>query len=542
MCSKLVRAGMICAVAAGGSAHGQCAEFERVFALDPDHDDEYGQSVSLDGGWLVVGAHKDDDSGVDAGSVYLLQSTPSGFAQNSKLIASDALPGDQLGFECCISGDAIVVGAPFRTGAFSLEGAAFVFGRDDGSEVALIDPNNRADRFFGWSVAIEGNTAIVGAVDPTSAGEVLVYERNRGGFGNWGLHQVLVPSDGAIADAFGVAVAISGDVLVVGSPNVDDEGDGKGAAYVFERDGSGVWIEQQKVFGSSVQIGDGFGSEVAVDGSTFVVGVPRAEAEGGGTDSGEAFVFERVGTSWIEQANLQSTSVPVGSGFGTSVAIEGDVIAIGFRGYRQPAPSLVERGAVEIFTRDLGSGEWGTHHLFSETGVCATPRLGESVTLDGGIFVAGGPEWEDNPCLAVPTIGYAITGEPCPCPADIDEDDCVGFTDLLSVIGLWGPCIGCPADINCDDNVSFTDLLAVLNAWGDCPCTSGCGTEETLEEVKSNAGLSQADWDTLMDCMENGTQAEQENCACWLQHYLEDCVPSCPNLPDCPDGDPLSKH
>ncbi|MBT8484373.1 MAG: hypothetical protein KJO43_02265, partial [Phycisphaerae bacterium] len=123
---------------------------------------------------------------------------------------------------------------------------------------------------------------------------------------------------------------------------------------------------------------------------------------------------------------------------------------------------------------------------------------------------------------------YEIAGEEC--GADVDGDDDVDFVDLVTLLADY------------DDPYTFVDLLLVIAQYGcgttdpDCPGTEG------LDEIIKDAGLSDADWKTLIDCIETGTTSEQINCACWLQHYLEDCVPSCPNLPDCPDDDPLSKH
>lgn len=145
-----------------------------------------------------------------------------------------------------------------------------------------------------------------------------------------------------------------------------------------------------------------------------------------------------------------------------------------------------------------------------------------------------------NACRAVCTARKPPYGS---CPADFDGDGCVGILDFLTLLINWGPPPhNCGAgDMNCDDGVGVLDFLSFLPAWGPCP-GSPCSVA-SLQQERAAAGLTQAEWDTLQDCVTNGTQAQSSNCVCWMEHYLR-CHrdPSCVDVAVCPGADPLGHH
>ena len=139
-----------------------------------------------------------------------------------------------------------------------------------------------------------------------------------------GLEQAkLTASDGAANDHFGVSVAIAGDTIVVGAYGDDDSGSDSGSAYVFTRTGT-TWTEQTKLTASDGAAGDQFGTSVAITGDTIVVGADLDD-----TASGSAYVFTRTGTAWMEQAKLTASDGAAVDSFGISVAIVGDTIVVG---------------------------------------------------------------------------------------------------------------------------------------------------------------------------------------------------------------------
>ena len=187
----------------------------------------------------------------------------------NKLTASDALGGEEFGSGVAISGDTAIVGArgDFAKSS-SNAGAAYVLGRNQGGvgnwgEVKkLIASDAQAGDQFGISVAVSGNTAVVGArreaAGGLGAGAAYVFQRDQGGADNWGELKKLTAPDAEAGDDFGVSVAVGGDTVVVGAFDENSGGDFAGAAYVFQRDQGGLdnWGWVKKLTASDAQVRD----------------------------------------------------------------------------------------------------------------------------------------------------------------------------------------------------------------------------------------------------------------------------------------------
>ena len=216
-----------------------------------------------------------------------------------KLTASDAAPFDFFGASLAVSGNTAVVGA---VGA-AASGAAYLFERDEGGtenwgEVKkLTAPDPEAGDNFGVGVAVSGDTAVVGAIGDDAGGigfatgAAFVFGRDQGGADNWGELKKLIASDAEAGDEFGTSVAISGDTAVVGKPRDDAGGSLAGAAYVFGRNEGGAdnWGEANKLTASDAETGDRLG-RVAVSGDTAIAGAHGEDA--GGADAGAAYIFD----------------------------------------------------------------------------------------------------------------------------------------------------------------------------------------------------------------------------------------------------------
>jgi hypothetical protein len=264
------------------------------------------------------------------GSPYAVAQTPQ---EEALLRASNAGEGDGFGRSVSIAGDRAIVGAYFEDGAgdgLLDSGAAYVYERDGSGtwqEVALLRASNagEGDR-FGVSVSIAGDRAIVGARFENGAGNGLldsgaayVYERD--GSGTWQEVALLRASNAGVSDSFGRSVAIDGDRAIVGAYNEDGAGDGllgSGAVYVFERDGPGTWQEVTILRASNAGEFDSFGQSVAIDGDRAIVGADREDGAGDGpSGSGAAYVFERGGSgAWQEAAILRASNAGVVDRFG----------------------------------------------------------------------------------------------------------------------------------------------------------------------------------------------------------------------------------
>lgn len=247
-------------------------------------------------------------------------------------------------------------------------------------EGKLLASDGVANDNFGWSVAIDGNTAVVGApwnavnvsASNPSPGAAYVYVRQNG---SWTEQAILTPDDGVDDDEFGIAVAISGDRIIVGAHLHD----GDGAAYVFTRTGSS-WSQEAKLIASDGAAGDGFGIAVALDGDTAVVGA--YEDDDNGSNSGSAYVFIHQSGSWNQQARIAGDDIAGGNRFGRSVAVQGDTAVVG-------APfHFSSQGAVYVFGRD-GGGNWSQQEKIVAADIANADLFGHTLALDGDTILVG---------------------------------------------------------------------------------------------------------------------------------------------------------
>ena len=270
--------------------------------------------------------HVDADADNNGGGSFVLSDQ---VVERAKLSGGDTAAGDRFGSAVSYSGDTVLIGAYLDDNGSGSAGSAYVFVRDGGQwvqQAKLTTADTAAHDFFGESVSLSGDTALIGAHgsgDNTgpNLGAAYVFVRNGT---NWTEQAKLAASDEAIGDHFGYAVSLNGETAVVGAWGDDDAGGASGSAYVFVRSGTN-WIEQAKCTASDAAAGDHFGWAVSVHSNTVVVG---ANLVGAGQD-GAAYVYARSGTNWVEQATLTDATGSAGDQFGFSVAVESDTTIIG---------------------------------------------------------------------------------------------------------------------------------------------------------------------------------------------------------------------
>ena len=384
---------------------GVWSQAAKLTASVPAPGDKFGYSVAVDGDTVVVGAYQHDitdDQGItsgDAGAAYVFTkpTTGDGWADwddpnkvdkaelTAKLIASDAATGDYFGYSVAVDGDVVVVGASTGdrtdTGGNTItdSGAAYVFTKVAGgwSQVAkLTASDGAANDEFGVSVAIEGDTVVVGAHQHdansnSAAGASYIFTKPATGWANdpdinYRTETArLTAPDGAANDEFGISVAIHGDeenrdTVVVGAHQhdiTDDQGitsGDAGAAYVFKGDPySGKWSYAAKLTASDAAPGDEFGISVAVDGSTVVVGAYLYNrADGVVPDSGSTYVFARDSDTgvWSQTLNLAAPNSNQDDRFGYSVAVDAGTLLAG-------APQDDEDPGF-AYAMDISDAEW----------------------------------------------------------------------------------------------------------------------------------------------------------------------------------------
>jgi len=350
----------------------------------------FGYSVAIDGDTAAVGAPGDTvDGNFGQGSVYVFVRSGATWTQQAKLVAADGAEGFDFGLSVAISGSTLVVGSAgngLTQGAG--QGSVYVFTRDGTTwspQAELEASDNSYGYGFGGSVAISGDTLVVGSDYATVAGNTgqgSAYVFARSGT-TWSQQAKLLADDGAGDDRFGSSVAISGDTIVAGARSCMVTGNERqGAAYVFSREGS-AWSQQAKLVASDGAGADDFGCSVAMSADTAVIGASNHCADP--ACGGAAYVFTRSGATWGQQAELVALDGRSADDFGCSVAMSGDAVLVGAE-YHGLGPGYGE-GSAYIFTRD-GTG-WSEQAAFAATDGSENDWFGFSVALSGGTAVAG---------------------------------------------------------------------------------------------------------------------------------------------------------
>lgn len=422
LASLAVAVTVCCGLAATAPpAEAQAAFAARLVAEDGAAFDNLGLAVAVSGSTAVIGAPGDDEWGRRDGAAYVFERDPDdgSWAQVAKLIppmpnkslifGAPIDQGDNFGKSVAIAGDVVVVGAPGEDiGAAVDAGAAYVFERDAGGadnwgRVARLTAGTAAaDRRFGLAVAADGETVVVGAPGDPSAllfvGSAYVYDRDD--LGDWTAVAELDPGDGATGDFFGFAVAIDGEAVLVGAPFADPAGFYSGSAYVFERDGTGGFLQVARLVAPDGDPGDRFGYAVGLADGTAVLGSPRDDvpaATSSGRNSGSVFVFERSASgAWEEAAKLVAADNFQNDRFGTAVAIAGDTVAAGAPG--KDAYFYTGRyggGSVYVFRRD-GEGGWTEKEQLFDEDALLFDLLGSAVAVSGVTLLAGTPDNDDR--------------------------------------------------------------------------------------------------------------------------------------------------
>jgi len=373
------------------------SEISKLTASDTAASDRFGNSVAMDGDTMVVGAYRDDDSGIeDSGSAYVFTLTGTTWTQQAKLTASDGAAFDQFGNSVAIAGDTIVVCAPWGdTDNGDTSGSAYVFtltGTTWTEQAKLTASDGAAGDEFGRSVAIAGDTIVVGARldddNGENSGSAYVFTRTGT---TWMEQAKLTASDGAEGDWSGFSVAISGDTIVVGAWMDDDNGTSSGSAHVYTRT-EATWMEQAKLTASDAAANDNFGISVAIAGDTIVVGADSTGIGNGITDSGSAYVYSLTGTSWTEQAKLRASNPVLGDQFGTSVAISGNTIVVG--ALENALAGTTGSGSSYVFTRT--GTTWMEQAKLTASDGAFNDDFGHSVAIAGDTIVVGANRDDDN--------------------------------------------------------------------------------------------------------------------------------------------------
>lgn len=507
-----------------GQDHVQ-TELQKIIAADSAPFSTFGESVSMNGGWLAVGAPGDDEGdGIswDSGAAYVYRLEGQNWELDDKLTSGNWWRSN-YGIVVSMGDGRTLVGMrdtmhlhPDPPRMFERDGDPFFC--EDNGDCAGVGSGTCLNNFcegvvwslestlsggnvstwYGVSQDLEGDLAVVGDSSGAtgggpSGGVVHVFRRD---FElGWVEMDEFTSTDIAYEDAFGIAVSMSGDWILAGAP-LDSAPGGyshAGSAYFFLRNDSGTpgdpnddtWEQVTKVTASDLGAYDYFGRAVAIDGDFAVVGVPRD------TDlyaySGSAYAFRYNGITWVQDGpKLVSSDGIYWAGLGVAVDISGDRIVVGAPG--DGCPDECATGAAYLFQRfedsyactddqdciDVGlsacAGSACQGVVWAETAKLvasdaeAGDHVGRSVSISANWAVVGSP---DNDGMT----GAAYIYDLISIPGDMNGDGVVNAADLAQLLGAWGACPlpcppSCPADFNGDCVVNAADLAQLLGNWG----------------------------------------------------------------------------
>jgi len=413
--------------------------------------DSFANSVAISGDTLVIGApgEDSDSNGVNgdqldnsagaSGAAYVfIRGTHGIWQQQAYLKASNSGTGDSFGHNVDISGDTIAVGA-YREGnfysgvnptsendsSFSVNsGAVYIFTRDgnnDWSQQAYIKSNDPdVDDYFGYDIALSGDTLAVGMYNDDSAGEnagtVFIYTRESD---SWSFDETVTASNIEAGDSFGFDLDLYGDTLAVtsrledsnatGVNSADDDNNdmsGSGAVYVFVQ-GAENWTQQAYIKASNTAGADLFGSNVSISGDTLAVGafsedsnatgINQDESDNSASSSGAVYVFSRDNNTWSQEAYIKASNTDAGDYFGAKLAISGDTLAVSATRERSSATSIDgdqtnnlsnQAGAVYIYKRDVNN-EWSQSAYIKASNTDLEDQFGNGLALDASTLIVG---------------------------------------------------------------------------------------------------------------------------------------------------------
>lgn len=315
----------------------QAVNETKIFSDNGQKGDEFGRSVSVSGDYAIVGAYKEDDKEkTDSGAAYIFRRDGNSWIQQARLVPDDSVGHEYFGHSVSINSNgsewyAIVGAFGYDKGDELDTGSAYIFKGNNitwTQQAKLTAEDGSGNDYFGWSVAISGGYAVVGAYRDDDKGDesgsAYIFKRDRT---SWIQQAKLTADDGAADDNFGRSVSISGSgsdqYAIMGAIHDDDKGNNSGSAYIFKHDGTS-WSQQAKLTADDGAADDYFGFSVSISGvsaSKWCAIVGAESDDDKGNNSGAAYVFRSDGDTWTWQAKLTPADGSAGDHFGRSVSV-----------------------------------------------------------------------------------------------------------------------------------------------------------------------------------------------------------------------------
>ena len=488
-------------------------EQAKLKANDGHTDDRFGASVALDGDRLLIGAYRHDDRGIDAGAAYLFKRGEEGWQQQAKLTAQDGVDLAFFGFSVALAGETALIGAWRDNEQAPDAGAAYLFQRgkrgwqqqeklrgkidqgrfgyavalqarraligayrDDSLDAAsgaaylferdqrrwrrrAVLGGERLDAGFGISVALDGDTLVVGAVLDEVGLNPGVAQAFVPGAQGWRLQGRLSTPEAAIGDRFGAAVALSDAYALIGAPKArTQQAELAGAAYLFQRDPLGLG-QHHSLLAADAEIGDGFGRAVAISGEQLLIGAPAATVAG--DQAGLAYLYRHADGEWRQDARLSGGDGGVRAAFGQTLALAGERALIGAPGDQEAGSGA---GAAHVFVRRKQGWEREAKLFAADPSLDA--QFGSALALTGDRALIGA--YRDNERGRLAGAAYLF---------ERGDQGWRQVQKLMALDARAGQYFGYA--------VALAEDWALIGAWGDDDQGSNAGAVYLFERTES---------------------------------------------------------
>lgn len=374
---------------------------DKLTGSDNSSFDQFGTSVSLSDDLLLVGAPRDNGDDFQTGTAYIFRRDAENWQEEAKLMASDGGQDDQFGFSLSLSGQIALVGAYRDDDQGDNSGAAYIYRREGESwqELQKLHASDGStEDQFAYSVALHGDVALIGASNANNGtGAAYIFRWNGS---SWAEEAILTAIDGTPNDHFAYSVALDGNVALIGANERDEQGRNSGAGYIYRFDGA-TWQQEHKLLANDGAAEDRFGNAVALRGNVALIGAHFDDEEADG--AGSAYLFRWNGKTWQQEQKLTARDSIENANFGQSLSLTEHRALIGAPGANAESP---QSGAAYLY--QWNGNRWQqTQKLIARDGA-KKEHLGYSVSLNEERAFIGAPDDDDNGASSGSAYPYHI--------------------------------------------------------------------------------------------------------------------------------------
>lgn len=376
------------------------AKQQKLLPKDGKAEDHFGYSVAIDGTTALVGAFKADTKNTqDSGAAYVYSLGSTGWQQQAKLIAEPAFTDDTLGGNVALKNHMAMLGVIKRDDKGEDAGAVFAFEKQANSwsqKQILTAPDAKAGDAFGQSIALTAWFMVIGAprsdAPDKDSGSAYVFLRDKD---TWQFQSKLTAKDGATGDLFGISVAIDGNTILVGADLNDEQAENAGAVYAYVFDGK-QWQHQAKLMAKDGANTDIFGVRVALFDDTALISARRDDVEGMADrvmsiDAGSAYIFERTHDQWTQTQKLVAPDGKADDRFARGVALHKETALISAMHHDAKGDNA---GALYVFKKQQGQWHFSSQ-IIANDGL-PDDRFGWNIALSNETAIIAAPHRDDN--------------------------------------------------------------------------------------------------------------------------------------------------